>query len=126
MARQRIVAASRKLLTKRADPCISMGTVLGVEVFVQSSFALPIKADKAKKGQKEDRAGFITPFWAVPHTGVGANMDVVYHDEHVGTGLGRMVFKIPVLRNTKELHVGDCLACTDYSPAKKRARVGDA
>ena len=103
-----------------------MGTVLGVKIFVQSCFALPIKTEKAKRGQKEDRAGFISPIWAVPHTSVGTNMAVGFHDEHVGTGLGRMVFKIPIMRNTKELHLGDCLACSEYCPAKKRARVGDA
>ena len=132
IAHERIVASSRRFSLKVADRAIHMGSVQGVDVWVQSTFALPVKLTKEQEANlgktiaaTEDRDGYISPFWAVPEADP-ANMKLSLLDETIGTGAAKMSFKVPTMINVKPLQPGDFLVCEPWSPPKKRAKINEA
>ena len=83
------------------------------------------KSSRAGNEPKDEKSGFVVPFWAVPSSASkkSANMKVSFMEEVVGTGSSRMVFNIPVMVNTQPLKAGDFLQCERWEPPRKCARL---
>ena len=131
IAHERIVASSRRFSIKCADRALHMGSVHGVDVWVQSTFTLPVNVTKeqaANPGKtivvNEDRDGYISPFWAVPEANP-SNMKLSFLDETIGTGAAKMSFKVPTMINVKSLQPGEFLVCEPWAPPKKKAKISD-
>ena len=133
---QWVVAASRKVNTKPGDHGIHMGEVQGLDLYVHPDNVMPTvkakakakaKTDPSKKDDQNENRSFISLFWAVPPAKdkKRANMTLEFQSETIGSGFSQMVYRIPVLTNTKALKAGDFLECEPREKPAKKPKLGD-